>query len=257
MPLLRTLTALLAVASSVTAQGAVAFSGSGPFPAGRDYLQDAETVAEKTVPFDLYFPNKGEAPRWELSTRLDVAAPPDSRISNAQVLNTVYDFKLPGGQNLTEAVADNSGHLSQENFCVTILETLLPASEAKRYDPKLEKNASDRSCEKPFQKECLRIINRLMKERKPAAPGCRFSNIDLNEIKQCEWIFGDTTKTSTFNLLEPGLDLTGGFAHITSDLYDGSNSTFVDVAEKRIHMVAIESGSTFTPLCVKINTEKK
>lgn len=105
-------------------------------------MQDAETVAEKTVPFDLYFPNKGEAPRWELSTRLDVAAPPDSRISNAQVLNTVYDFKLPGGQNLTEAVAENSGHLSQENFCVTILETLLPASETKRYNPKLEVSAS-------------------------------------------------------------------------------------------------------------------
>lgn len=39
--------------------------------------------------FDLFYPNEGNAPRWQLITRLEQAAPPDSAIPDASVLNTV------------------------------------------------------------------------------------------------------------------------------------------------------------------------
>lgn len=86
----------------------------------------------------MWYPNEKDAPRWQLDVRLDVGPVPDSDIPDAQRLNTVYDFVLPGGQNLVEAVAANSVHLDQKNFCVTILETPLPYNEAKRYNPKKE-----------------------------------------------------------------------------------------------------------------------
>lgn len=103
----------------------------------------------------------------------------------------------------------------------------------------------------------MKTLSRLARETKPGPDGCSLSHVEFSNIKQCEWIFIKGTRTPTFNLLKPGLDLSGGFAHITSDVHEGSNSTLIDIAEERIHMVAIESGSTFTPLCVRIADKKK
>lgn len=68
-----------------------AYPHLGPYSEGQEYLQDASVTAEKTVPFDLFFPNDGDAPQWQLVTRLEEAAPPDSQIPNAAVLNTVSE----------------------------------------------------------------------------------------------------------------------------------------------------------------------
>lgn len=66
-----------------------AYTNIGPYPEGQDFLEDASVTTEKTVPFDLYVPNDGNAPVWQLVTRLEEAAPPDSAVPNAAVLNTV------------------------------------------------------------------------------------------------------------------------------------------------------------------------
>lgn len=170
----------------------------------------------------------------------------------------MYDFGYPNGGNLSEAVAASSGQLNQNNFCVTILESLLPSKEANRYNADTESNASDGSCRYALRDQCLNAINDRVAETQPADNGCRLSNLNVTDIVQCEWIFNEDTKLSTYNLLAPELagNLTGGFAHITSDPFDAGNTTFLDIAETRVHMVVIDSGSTFTPLCVKIDAER-
>lgn len=147
-------------------------------------MEDAQVTAEKTVDFDLFYPNDGNAPRWQLITRLEEAAPPDSQIPNAQVLNTVYDFGFPSEGNLSQAVAASSGQLDQNNFCVSLLETLLPSAEANRYNADTEQNASDGSCAYPFRDHCLEAISNRVAETKPADDGCRMSNVNLDDIVQ-------------------------------------------------------------------------
>ncbi|CAK1355604.1 hypothetical protein CB0940_00683 [Cercospora beticola] len=242
----------------VHAQNNTAFSGPGPLPEGQDFLEDAQVTAEKTVSFDLYFPNDGNAPRWQLITRLEEAPPPDTQIPNAQVLNTVYDFGFPNGGNLTQAVAASSGQLDQNNFCVTILQTQIPSSRANDYNADTEDNASEGSCAYPFRDACINAIAARIGETEPGEDGCRMSAISLTDLVQCEAIFESDTRVATYNLLAPDVtgNLTGGFAHITSDPYDGNNRTFFDIAETRIHFVAIDSGNTFTPLCVKVDAER-
>ncbi|KAF2214583.1 hypothetical protein CERZMDRAFT_105180 [Cercospora zeae-maydis SCOH1-5] len=251
--------AVFAAFGYVSGQNNTAFSGPGPFPEGQDFLEDAQVTREKAITFDLYFPNEGDAPRWQLITRLEEASPPDTQIPNAQVLNTVYDFGFPNGGNLTGAVAASSGQLDQNNFCVTILQTQIPSSRANKYNADTEENASEGSCAYPFRDACIDAIAERVGKTQPGEDGCRMSNgIDLSSIIQCEWVFESDTRVATYNLLSPELagNLTGGFAHITSDPYDGNNRTFFDIADTRIHFVAIDSGNTFTPLCVKVDASR-
>lgn len=133
-----------------------------------------------------------------------------SVIPNAQRLNTVYDFTLPGIQNLTEAVAANTAELDEKNFCVKILETTLLTGGAKRYNEKevrqtplpeflpIYSNPVQNSSgyTHVFEEPCMRILERLAQEITPGPDGCRFSDIDLTNIKQREYVFAKTRSSS-------------------------------------------------------------
>lgn len=198
-----TIAALLASSGLTVAQNATAQTGPGPFPAEEaSQFEGAEEVASKSVPFDLWYPSDegAAAPQWTWTTRLEEASIPDSDIPNAVQLNTVYDFTWPDGGNLQSAVAQHSGQLSQENFCVTVLESTFPDNRVNRFDADSEENASAQgSCSGPIRDPCFEAIAEAFREAEMGENGCRGTDLDLASIHQCQWEFEGSYRASTYS----------------------------------------------------------
>lgn len=181
--------------------------GVGPAPSGNNSDFDAsssQTTSSQTMGFSLYWPapDNGPAPPvWQWRISLNEADATDSDIPNARVLNTVYDFSFPGNADtLPQAVADNSGQLNQTAFCVTVVESLFPASVINKWnDDVLSNGSEEESCQTPLRKRCTNAIEKRFQNSEPDENGCRGSDLDLSHIKECEWSFDGGYQASTYS----------------------------------------------------------
>lgn len=203
MKLLHTASSLL-FASLAAAQELTDYTetGVGPQPAGQDYSDAINNpAAQKQVAFSLWDPEDSvaEPPSWSFRTRLAEATIPSeiTSIPNARVLNTVYDFQFPNSNNYRDVVAANSGQLNQTSFCVTVLESLLPSGRINAYTED-DSNAYD-SCRGPLRDACLESMRKKWMESDWDDAGCRGKDLDLSEIKQCEWTFEGEYEGATYS----------------------------------------------------------
>lgn len=199
----------LLLATTVLAQDLTEYTetGIGPQPEGEDYSNAINNpVAEKQVAFTLWDPedSTAEPPTWSFRTRLAEATVGDSAIPNAQLLNTVYDLQFPNAQTYRDAIAANSGQLNQTSFCVTILESLLPSGRVNAYN---EDDNAYSSCRGPLRDACLEAIRERWAESEWDDEGCRGQDLDLSEIKQCEWTFEGEYESTTYSMLHQNNNL--------------------------------------------------
>ncbi|KAK4503415.1 hypothetical protein PRZ48_004330 [Zasmidium cellare] len=247
--------------------------GVGPAPSGNNSDFDtssSRTTTSQTMGFSLYWPapdNSPAPPVWQWRISLNEADATDSDVPNARVLNTVYDFSFPNGDTLNQAVADNSGQLNTTAFCVTVVESLFPANVINKWnDDVLSNGSEEESCQTPLRKRCTGAIEDAIRNSDPDENGCRGSNVDLSTVRQCEWVFDGGYQASTYNLVgnQSAADNSsfpirngGGFTHVTSPVYDATNRTWFEQEDLRMHMIIIDSGSTYTPLCMRVNSSVK
>lgn len=275
----------LFVAGLAYAQETFEMSGVGPYDNGSmDIFQDANRSPVATsgqLPFTLWYSEDGNSgPEWQWTVSVAQASVDDSATPNATQLNQVYAFSWPNGGSLSDAVAVNPSNLNTSAFCVTVVESLFPKGTTDNYNTVAldQNNLAAGSCQAPLRTRCLEALTEKIMSRDIQSNGCRATDLDFGTIKQCEWSFEHMYQGSTYNLLRNttmGMNSTSGnstsnddndssaspimsgegFAHITTETYDGDNSTYLDAAMSRLQMVIIESGSTLTPLCYRISDD--
>ncbi|EME45944.1 hypothetical protein DOTSEDRAFT_70075 [Dothistroma septosporum NZE10] len=255
-------------ASAYAQANATGVLGVGPY-ANESLFRNANQAASKSVPFSLYYPSSdnAQAPVWTWTVNLNTATVPDSDIPNAQALNTEYVFSWPDGGSIQDAAAANAGHTSTNHFCVTVVDSLFPQDGTNDYDDDKEKDPDDfthGSCTSALRLRCVNAIVDRWRNTQPDASGCRGGNVDLDHIRQCEWVidgyYGQTydllaKQTAAANGTFP-LQSGRGFAHVTTETYNGDNQIYINQEKGRLQMVVIDSGNVLTPLCMRVDASE-